>query len=88
MGSCEHDSCTEVLEAGGKIAFESREDIRCRHQQEDCSTVTNTLVVQMTARLLKEKEDFPMRKEPAKAKSSLCLIHCLFSFLALSLIHL
>ena len=88
MGSCECDSCTDVLEAGGKIAFESREDIRCRYQQEDCGAVRNTVVLQMIAPLLKDKTDFPIGKELAKAKSILCLINCLFSFLSLCLIHL
>ena len=88
MGSCECDSYTDVLEAGGKIAFETREDIRCRYQQEDCGAVRNTVVLQMIAPLLKDKTDFPIGKELAKAKSILCLIHCLFSFLSLCLIHL
>ena len=43
VGSCEHKSCTDVLEAGGKIACESREDIHFRYQQEDCIAVRNTV---------------------------------------------
>ena len=76
VGSFEHDICTEVLEAGGKSAFESRKDIRCRHQQECCSAVRNTVVLQITAPLLKEKMDFPIG-----------LTNCLFSFRSLSLIY-
>ena len=68
VGSCEHDSCTEVIEADGKIAFESREDIRCRCQQEDCSAVRNTVVLQMTAPLLKDKDGLSYRQRTCQSK--------------------
>ena len=68
MGSCERDSCTDVLEAGGKIAFESREDICCRCQQEDRGAVRNTVVLQMTAPLLKDKDGLSYRQRTCQSK--------------------
>ena len=68
VGSCEHDSCTDVLEAGGKIAFESQEDIGCRYQQEDCGAVRNTVVLQMTAPLLKDKDGLSYRQRTCQSQ--------------------
>ena len=86
MGSCEHDSCTEVLEAGGTFAFESREDIRCRYQQEGCCAVRNTVVLQMTAPLLKDKDGLSYRERTCQSEEQSVPDTFLFSFLSLCLI--
>ena len=68
MGSREYRCCTEVLEAGGKLAFEGREDISCITQHEDYSAVTNTAVLQMTAPLLKDKDGRSYRQRAGQSK--------------------
>ena len=71
MGLREYCCCTEVLEAGGKIAFEGRKDISCITQHEDYSAVTNSAVLEMVVPLLKDKDGRSYRQRAGQRRGQL-----------------